>query len=645
MLIPKTPFYYYDTALLQATLDEITSTVANYPHFHVHYALKANANPTLLRLIQQAGLGVDCVSGGEVQVGIDNGFDASKIVYAGVGKSDEEILLALKHGIFCFNVESIPELEVINELAQQVGKVANVCLRINPDVEAHTHANIVTGKAENKFGIALGDMLHVIELAQSLSHIQFLGLHFHIGSQITDMQDYLDLCERVNDIQDHLNEEGIYPSVINVGGGLGIDYHDPDKHPIPDFKTYFEIFAEHLRLREGQTVHFELGRSVVAQCGTLIARVLYVKQAATKQFVIIDAGINLIEGLIEGIVSAIPIIIEKIPTIVETILGLITEELPKILEMGESILESLIQGILTCLPKLLEMLPTLIETFVKFITDNLPKIIDSGINLLMSLINGIVEAIPILIKMLPTIIDTVVNVLLENLPYIIECGFDLLIGLIDGILGAIPDLIEMLPDIITTIVSTLIKEFPKILELGGKILWELIKGLGKVLVHLGVKIYEINEKIHEKFREGLSKMGEIGENLVKGLWEGIKNTTQWILDKIKGFGQSVMDGIKNIFGIKSPSRLMRDQVGKNLALGIGVGFEDEMKNVTKQMQDSLPTSFETTVSTGTMAQANSTRFEDMVSAFKEALSQVKIEMDDEEMGKFVDKTVTNLVYT
>ena len=200
--------------------------------------------------------------------------------------------MALHHGIFCFNVESIPELEVINELAQQVGKVANVCLRINPDVEAHTHANIVTGKAENKFGIALGDMLHVIELAKSLRHIQFLGLHFHIGSQITDMQDYLDLCERVNDIQDHLNEEGVYPSVINVGGGLGIDYHDPDKHPIPDFKTYFEIFAEHLCLREGQAVHFELGRSVVAQCGTLIARVLYVKQAATKQFVIIDAGMT-----------------------------------------------------------------------------------------------------------------------------------------------------------------------------------------------------------------------------------------------------------------------------------------------------------------------------------------------------------------
>lgn len=291
-MLPRTPFYYYDTALLQATLDAITSTVAAYPHFHVHYALKANANPKLLRLIQQAGLGVDCVSGGEVQVGIDNGFDAAKIVYAGVGKCDEEILLALQHDIFCFNVESVPELEVINELAEQVGKVANVCLRINPDVEAHTHAHIVTGKAENKFGIALGDMMHVIDLAKTLSHIRFLGLHFHIGSQITDMQDYLDLCERVNDIQDHLNEEGVYPSVINVGGGLGIDYHDPDKHPIPDFKTYFGIFADHLHLRNGQSVHFELGRSIVAQCGTLIARVLYVKQAESKQFAIIDAGMT-----------------------------------------------------------------------------------------------------------------------------------------------------------------------------------------------------------------------------------------------------------------------------------------------------------------------------------------------------------------
>ena len=291
-MLPKTPFYYYDTRLLQETLDVIKQEVASYPNYHVHYALKANANPRLLKIIQLAGLGADCVSGGEVQAAIDTGFTADNIVYAGVGKSDHEILTALHHDIFCFNVESVPELQVINELAAMEGKVARVCLRINPDVEAHTHANIVTGKAENKFGIALGDMMHVIELAKSLSHIQFLGLHFHIGSQITDMQDYVALCERVNDIQDQLNEVGIYPSVVNVGGGLGIDYYEPDKHPIPDFKTYFGIFAHHLHLRDGQSVHFELGRSVVAQCGSLIARVLYVKQAATKQFAIIDAGMT-----------------------------------------------------------------------------------------------------------------------------------------------------------------------------------------------------------------------------------------------------------------------------------------------------------------------------------------------------------------
>ena len=291
-MLPRTPFYYYDTSLLQQTLDSIQHEVTKYPHYHVHYALKANANPKLLRLIREAGLGVDCVSGGEVQVAINQGFEASKIVYAGVGKSDEEILYALEHDIFCFNVESIPELEVINEFAMQVGKVANVCLRINPDVEAHTHANIVTGKAENKFGIALGDMLHVVEIARAMSNVRFLGLHFHIGSQITDLQDYRDLCDRVNDIQDHLNEEGIYPTVINVGGGLGVDYHAPETHPIPDFEAYFGVFAGHLSLREGQELHFELGRSIVAQCGSLITRVLYVKKSETKQFVIVDAGMT-----------------------------------------------------------------------------------------------------------------------------------------------------------------------------------------------------------------------------------------------------------------------------------------------------------------------------------------------------------------
>lgn len=291
-MFPETPFYYYDTALLRATLAAIAKEVAPYPNYHVHYAMKANANPRLLEIIQQAGLGADCVSGGEVQKAIDTGFPADKIVYAGVGKSDREILTALQHDIFCFNVESIPELEVINELAARAGKVARVCLRINPDVEAHTHTHIITGMAENKFGIALHDMLQVVQLAQQLSNISFLGLHFHIGSQITNMHDFVALCERINQIQHLLHKHAIYPSVINVGGGLGIDYQTPSEHPIADFKAYFRVFTQHLHLRPEQSLHFELGRSVVAQCGSLITRVLYVKQTATKLFAIVDAGMT-----------------------------------------------------------------------------------------------------------------------------------------------------------------------------------------------------------------------------------------------------------------------------------------------------------------------------------------------------------------
>lgn len=291
-MLPETPFYYYDIQLLKATLDAIAHEIEQYPNYHVHYALKANANARLLEIIQQAGVGADCVSGGEVQRAIDAGFSAYKIVYAGVGKSDREILLALQHDIFCFNVESVPELHIINELAGKIGKTARVCLRINPDVEAHTHTHIITGMAENKFGIALSDMMHVVEMAKELKHISFVGLHFHIGSQITNMHDYVALCQRINEIQYQLNKHDIYPTVINVGGGLGIDYQDPDRNPIANFKAYFKVFTQHLHLRPEQSLHFELGRSIVAQCGSLITRVLYVKQASVKQFAIVDAGMT-----------------------------------------------------------------------------------------------------------------------------------------------------------------------------------------------------------------------------------------------------------------------------------------------------------------------------------------------------------------
>ncbi len=287
-----TPFYYYNTELLRDTLAAILQETRECDNFHVHYAVKANTNPKILRIVNEYGLGIDCVSGGEIQAALDAGFPADKIVFAGVGKSDWEILLALRNEIFCFNVESIPELEVINELAVQERKIANVCFRINPDVGAHTHANITTGLAENKFGIAMDDMETVIRMAESLPNIRFKGLHFHIGSQILEMEDFIALCRRINELQERLDKAGIAVEVINVGGGLGVDYDTPDSNPIPDFKSFFDTYKQHLHLRPGQQVHFELGRAVVAQCGSLITRVLYVKQTATKQFVIVDAGMT-----------------------------------------------------------------------------------------------------------------------------------------------------------------------------------------------------------------------------------------------------------------------------------------------------------------------------------------------------------------
>nr|WP_307986168.1 diaminopimelate decarboxylase [uncultured Prevotella sp.] len=288
----QTPFYYYDTAVLRKTLKTINEEAGKHENFEVHYAVKANANPKVLNIICQAGLGADCVSGGEIQAATNAGFPASKIVYAGVGKSDWEINLGLEKGIFCFNVESIPELEVINERAEKQGKVAQVCFRINPNVGAHTHANITTGLAENKFGIAMEDMENVIEEAAQMKNIKFLGLHFHIGSQILDMGDFEALCNRINELQDQLESHHIIVKNINVGGGLGIDYNHPNRVPIPDFKAYFDTYAKFLKLREGQKLHFELGRAVVGQMGSLITKVLYVKQGTAKQFAIVDAGMT-----------------------------------------------------------------------------------------------------------------------------------------------------------------------------------------------------------------------------------------------------------------------------------------------------------------------------------------------------------------
>lgn len=288
----ETPFYYYDTTVLQDTLDVIKKELKDRDQYRVHYAMKANVNPDLLKIIKNNGFGADCVSGGEIRAAIQAGFAPNKIVYAGVGKADWEINLGLELDIFCFNVESIAELEVINELALAKEKVARVCLRINPNLRAHTHANIATGHAENKFGISLEELDKTMDYLPKLEAIEFIGLHFHIGSQLLDMSDFGALCNRINDIMDDLESRGLKLPHINVGGGLGIDYTHPNRQPIPDFANYFDVYELNLRLRPYQTLHFELGRSIVGQCGTLIGRTLYVKQGVNKKFAILDASMT-----------------------------------------------------------------------------------------------------------------------------------------------------------------------------------------------------------------------------------------------------------------------------------------------------------------------------------------------------------------
>ena len=286
----ETPFYFYDMELLDLTLKQLTQ--ANQFGFKVHYAVKANINDRILAKIKEYGLGVDCVSGNEVKIALANNFSSKEIVLAGVGKTDKEINLALEHDIFSINVESIPELLIIDDLAGQMGKKADISIRINPEIEAGTHHYITTGTRENKFGISAGDLLKHIEQIKSLKNVSFIGLHYHIGSQITDLNRYVHLIEKINDLQEELKKHNIELPHLNVGGGLGVDYERPEQNSIPDFASYFRVFKDNLNIRENQTVHFELGRSIIAQCSSLISRVLFVKESEHIKFLILDAGMS-----------------------------------------------------------------------------------------------------------------------------------------------------------------------------------------------------------------------------------------------------------------------------------------------------------------------------------------------------------------
>lgn len=287
----ETPFYYYDIDLLRETLETVKKEVEGEKYV-IHYALKANANPRILQEIASYGFGADCVSGNEILRALECGFPASKIAFAGVGKTDREIKIGLDNDIFCFNVESLPEMEAIERLASEKGKTAPIALRINPNVDAHTHKYITTGLEENKFGLNESDLPKAIELINKSAHLKLIGMHFHIGSQITDLSSFENLCVKAVELQNWFSQQDISFEIINVGGGLGINYHHPNHCSIADFESYFRLFTKYLKLRENQSLHFELGRSIVASCGSLITRATYIKEGTTKKFLIADAGMT-----------------------------------------------------------------------------------------------------------------------------------------------------------------------------------------------------------------------------------------------------------------------------------------------------------------------------------------------------------------
>ena len=287
----KTPFYFYDMELLRDNLSALKKSAANYG-IKVHYALKANVNEPVLNEVNKYGFGADCVSGNEVKKALETGFNASDIFFAGVGKTDDEIAFGLKNNIGCFNVESLHELEIINKIAKGLSKKAPVALRINPDVDGHTKPGITTGTKLDKFGIDKDELPEAISLLKTLNNIEFRGLHFHIGSQITDMNVFKTLAGEVNKIQEQFINESLFPKILDLGGGLGVDYSNPDENPVPDYDAYFGTYVENIDIKDGQELHVEPGRAIVAQCGTLITSVLYLKNSGENNFVIVDAGMN-----------------------------------------------------------------------------------------------------------------------------------------------------------------------------------------------------------------------------------------------------------------------------------------------------------------------------------------------------------------
>ena len=287
----QTPFYYYDLDLLRKTLKALSKEL-DTKSFKVHYAIKANANNIILEIIKNHGLGIDAVSGNEIKKSLEIGYSNKDIVFAGVGKTDVDINYAINNEIACFNCESVEELEVINTLSLKLNKTSNVSLRLNPNIVSDTHKKITTGTEKNKFGIDINDLHNVLIKMNDLSNLKLSGIHFHLGSQITNINVFKKLSQIANKTNKRIYEYGILLNHINVGGGLSIDYLNPQKNPLSNFKDYFNIYKENIKLMKNQKLYFELGRSLVGQSGFLISKALFTKKSYKRNFIILDAGMS-----------------------------------------------------------------------------------------------------------------------------------------------------------------------------------------------------------------------------------------------------------------------------------------------------------------------------------------------------------------
>ena len=283
-----TPLYIYSRATLERHWHAFDSALGEHPHL-ICYAVKANSNIGILNVMAKLGSGFDIVSQGELERVLAAGGEASKVVFSGVAKSRAEIMRALEVGIRCFNVESIAELHRINQIAGEMGKVAPISLRVNPDVDAHTHPYISTGLKENKFGVSVDEAREVYKLAATLPHVKITGMDCHIGSQLTELQPFLDATDRLIRLMEQLKEDGITLKHLDLGGGLGVTYTD-ETPPHPS--DYAAAFLNTLKDYKDLEIILEPGRAIAANAGILVAKVQYLKSNESRNFAITDTGMN-----------------------------------------------------------------------------------------------------------------------------------------------------------------------------------------------------------------------------------------------------------------------------------------------------------------------------------------------------------------